>query len=145
MSATPVTMILIEDDDGHALLIEKNLRRAGIDNTLVRFADGTSALAHFFAAEARPGVPHEPMLVLLDLNLPDMRGVEILAALKKDVRLRRVPVVVLTTTQDQDEIQRCYRLGASAYVTKPVAYDDFAAAIRQLGLFLAIIQVPETR
>jgi CheY-like chemotaxis protein len=85
-----------------------------------------------------------PFLVLLDLNLPDMNGVEILAKLKGDEKLKRAPVVVLTTTDDQREVQRCYDLGANVYITKPVEYESFSQAIRQLGLFLSVIQVPET-
>ena len=72
-----------------------------------------------------------------------MRGVDILAKLKEDERLRRAPVIVLTTTDDQKEIQRCYDLGANVYITKPVDYETFATAIRQLGLFLSVIQVPQ--
>ncbi len=81
--------------------------------------------------------------MLLDLNLPDMNGVDILVRLKGDEKLRRAPVVVLTTTDDQREVQRCYDLGANVYITKPVEYESFSQAIRQLGLFLSVIQVPE--
>ena len=85
-----------------------------------------------------------PALVLLDLNLPDMSGTDILARLKADSSpLRRTPVVVLTTTDDKIEIQRCYDLGCNVYITKPVNYENFADAIRQLGLFLSVIQVPD--
>ncbi|RYD30169.1 MAG: response regulator, partial [Sphingomonadales bacterium] len=84
-------------------------------------------------------------LVLLDLNLPDMSGTDILTRMKSpDSPLRRTPVVVLTTTDDKVEIQRCYDLGANVYITKPVNYESFAQAIRQLGLFLSVIQLPET-
>lgn len=137
-----VTIVMIEDDEGHARLIEKNIRRTGIANTIRHFADGTSALDYLTAS-----VDGEHMngaaLVLLDLNLPDMSGTDILARIKSDERLKRTPVVVLTTTDDKVEIQRCYDLGCNVYITKPVDYEAFAAAIRQLGLFLSVIQVPE--
>ena len=136
----PVTIIMVEDDEGHARLIEKNIRRAGVCNDILHFADGTSALQHLSTDLARGG----PMLILLDLNLPDMSGTDILARLKSDETLRRAPVVVLTTTDDQREVQRCYDLGCNVYITKPVEYDTFAQAIRQLGLFLSVMQVPET-
>ncbi|HEY5225692.1 MAG TPA: response regulator, partial [Methylovirgula sp.] len=84
------------------------------------------------------------ILILLDLNLPDMTGVDILGKVKSNSHLRRSPVIVLTTTDDQREIQRCYDLGANVYITKPVDYDNFANAIRQLGLFFAVMQVPTT-
>jgi CheY-like chemotaxis protein len=83
-------------------------------------------------------------VVLLDLNLPDTGGVDVLARIKGNPHLKRSPVIVLTTTDDQTEIQRCYDLGANVYITKPVDYDGFANAIRQLGLFFSVIQIPET-
>jgi CheY-like chemotaxis protein len=140
MNAQPVTIIMIEDDEGHARLIEKNIRRAGVNNGIRHFLDGTSALG-FLLDSARK--EHGPLLVLLDLNLPDMSGIDILARIKQDERTRRSPVVVLTTTDDQREIQRCYDLGCNVYITKPVEYETFAQAIRQLGLFLSVMQVPE--
>ncbi|MGA0606465.1 response regulator [Phenylobacterium sp. VNQ135] len=136
-----VTIVMVEDDEGHARLIEKNIRRAGIANAIRHFADGTSALAYL--GEQANDYVEGPALVLLDLNLPDMSGTDILARIKSDDRLKRTPVVVLTTTDDKVEIQRCYDLGCNVYITKPVAYEAFAEAIRQLGLFLSVIQVPE--
>ncbi|MDO9367336.1 MAG: response regulator [Sphingopyxis sp.] len=139
----PVNIVMIEDDEGHARLIEKNIRRAGISNPIHHFLDGTSALEFLYDSEDGP-VRNGPALVLLDLNLPDMSGTDILAKLKADESpLRRTPVVVLTTTDDKVEIQRCYDLGCNVYITKPVNYESFADAIRQLGLFLSVIQVPD--
>lgn len=142
MSDGSVNIIMIEDDDGHARLIEKNIRRAGIANAIRHFVDGTTALDYLFNAADGPAL-NGPALILLDLNLPDMSGIDILGQIKADVRLRRTPVVVLTTTDDKIEIQRCYDLGANVYITKPVNYESFAKAIQQLGLFLSVIQVPE--
>jgi CheY-like chemotaxis protein len=145
MSASQtVSIVMIEDDEGHARLIEKNIRRAGISNDIRHFTDGTSALAYLFDAPDGPRL-NGPALVLLDLNLPDMSGTDILARIKGEDagRLRRAPVVVLTTTDDKVEIQRCYDLGCNVYITKPVNYESFAQAIRQLGLFLSVIQVPD--
>ena len=141
----PVTIIMIEDDEGHARLIERNIRRAGVNNEIVPFRDGSSALAYLLgpdgSGEASAG---RFLLILLDLNLPDMTGIDILAKVKGNPHTRRSPVVVLTTTDDQAEIQRCYDLGCNAYVTKPVNYEGFANAIRQLGLFFSVMQVPES-
>jgi CheY-like chemotaxis protein len=135
----------VEDDEGHARLIEKNIRRAGVNNEILQFPTGMSAL-DFLLGEDRSGEANagKQLLVLLDLNLPDMVRVDILAQLKSNQHLKRSPVVVLTTTDDAREIQRCYDLGANVYITKPVNYESFANAIRQLGLFLSVIQVPET-
>ena len=142
--STPVTIVMIEDDEGHARLIERNIRRAGVNNEIIAFRDGTSVLDYLFGPDktgrASLGRSH---LVLLDLNLPDMTGIDILARIKANENTRRSPVIVLTTTDDQREIQRCYDLGANVYITKPLNYESFANAIRQLGLFLAVMQVPE--
>jgi len=138
----PVNIIMIEDDEGHARLIERNIRRAGISNTIHHFTDGTSALEFIFNGSDGP-ILNGPAMVLLDLNLPDMSGTDILTRIKSVEKLKRTPVVVLTTTDDKVEIQRCYDLGCNVYITKPVNYEAFADAIRQLGLFLAVIQVPE--
>jgi CheY-like chemotaxis protein len=142
-SEQPVQIVMIEDDEGHARLIEKNIRRAGVNNPLAPFANGTEALRYLFGADGSGLVNKgKPLLILLDLNLPDMTGVDILKKVKTNEHLKRVPVVVLTTTDDAVEIQRCYDLGCNVYITKPVNYENFANAIRQLGLFFSVIQVP---
>jgi len=136
---------MIEDDEGHARLIERNIRRSGVNNEIVPFTDGTSALTYLFGsdgtASARKG---QALLVLLDLNLPDTSGIDILKRIKENRFLKSTPVVVLTTTDDSHEIKRCYELGCNVYITKPVNYESFANAIRQLGLFFSVIKVPET-
>ena len=138
----PVSIVMVEDDEGHARLIERNIRRAGIHNDIKHFTDGGSALEYIFHDSTGPNM-NGPALVLLDLNLPDMSGTDILVRIKAEPKLKRTPVVVLTTTDDKVEIQRCYDLGCNVYITKPVNYESFADAIRQLGLFLSVIQVPE--
>jgi CheY-like chemotaxis protein len=140
-----VTIVMVEDDAGHARLIEKNIRRAGVHNEIIPFATGGEALDYILGADGSGEVSRDrSLLILLDLNLPDMTGVDILAKVKSNPHTRPVPVIVLTTTDDKAEIQRCYELGANVYITKPVDYENFANAIRQLGLFFAVIQVPET-
>jgi len=138
----PVTIVMIEDDHGHARLIERNIRRAGVSNEILHFSDGASAREFFTRIESEPA-DQNPILVLLDLNLPDVSGIDILEYLKNDGHLRVAPVIVLTTTDDQTEIQRCYELGCNVYITKPVDYEQFAIAIRQLGLFFSVIKVPD--
>src|SRR5689334_2196920 len=136
---SPVTIVMIEDDEGHARLIERTIRRAGVNNQIIPFANGTDAMTYLLGGEHRKG---DPLLILLDLNLPDMTGIEILRRVKETQHLKTTPVVVLTTTDDAQEIKRCYELGCNVYVTKPVNYENFANAIRQLGLFFSVIQVP---
>ena len=139
----PVTIIMIEDDEGHARLIERNIRRSGVNNEIVPFRNGTDAMHYLFGKDGS-GVQHDgrALLILLDLNLPDMTGIEILRQVKTNKYLKYAPVVVLTTTDDSQEIKRCYELGCNVYITKPVNYESFANAIRQLGLFFSVIQVP---
>ncbi|MCX5481478.1 response regulator [Kaistia geumhonensis] len=145
-TANHVTIVMVEDDEGHARLIEKNIRRAGVSNEIKAFTNGTSALDFLLGAD-RTGANRkgEALLILLDLNLPDMTGIDILKAVKSSPHIRTSPIVVLTTTDDQREIERCYELGASVYVVKPVNYENFANAIRQLGLFFSVIKVPEAK
>jgi DNA-binding response OmpR family regulator len=127
-ASNPVTIVMIEDDEGHARLIERNIRRSGVNNEIIPFTNGIDAMKH--------------LLILLDLNLPDMTGIDILRQIKENKHLKTAPVVVLTTTDDSQEIKRCYELGCNVYITKPVNYESFANAIRQLGLFFSVIQVP---
>lgn len=138
-----VTIVMVEDDEGHARLIEKNIRRAGVSNEIVPARDGRTAL-DLILGEDRSGRASEGryLLILLDLNLPDMTGLDILERVKGNPHTRHLPVVILTTTDDAAEIKRCYDLGANVYITKPVEYDSFANAIRQLGLFFSVMQVP---
>jgi CheY-like chemotaxis protein len=144
MSAEPLVILLAEDDEGHALLVQRNLRRGGVANEVVRVADGQAALDYArcegaYAGRARSG----PLLARLDINMPRLDGVEALRRLKADVATRRIPVIMLTTTDDPREVERCYRLGCSVYVTKPVEYERFVEAIKQLGLFLQAVKVPD--
>src|SRR5258705_560547 len=141
--SNPVTIIMIEDDDGHARLIERNIRRSGVNNDIVAFTNGTAAVNYLFGSDGT-GVDHKgrALLILLDLNLPDMTGIEILRRVKENKYLKCAPVVVLTTTDDSQEIKRCYELGRNVYITKPLDYETSSTAIRQLGLFFSVIQVP---
>ena len=136
-------VLLAEDDDGHASLIQRNLNRAGVVNEIVRVRDGQEALDYLRgqgAFAARP--PEAPLLLLLDINMPRVDGVGVLKAIKADPATARLPVIMLTTTDDPREVDRCYRLGCSVYVTKPVQYEAFADALTRLGMFLEIIKVP---
>jgi CheY-like chemotaxis protein len=138
-----VTILMVEDDPGHARLIEKNLRRAHISNPIVTVDDGQKAVDFLFNQGDYANHPHPtPLLVLLDLNIPVVDGYAVLKRMKADEKTRRIPVVILTTTDDQREIAKCYELGCNIYITKPVDYDQFTEAIRQLGLFLAVIKIP---
>jgi len=139
-----VVVLIVEDDDGHARLIEKNLRRASIKNEMLRFADGQQILDFLFRrGEGRQREDFTPYLLLLDIRIPKIDGVEVLRQIKQNGELRKIPVIMLTTADDPLEVDACHRLGCSHYIVKPVKYDKFSAALGQLGLFLKIVQVPQ--
>ena len=143
MRGEELVILLAEDDEGHAYLIQQNLQEAGVVNRIIHVPNGQAALDFIHCRGAYAGrVPNGPLLVLLDINMPLADGVEVLRQLKADPRTDQLPVIMLTTTDDPREVQRCYDLGCSSYVTKPVDYDRFVEAIRRLGLFLSIVQVP---
>jgi CheY-like chemotaxis protein len=143
MSTEAITIVLAEDDDGHALLIERNLHRAGLVNGFIRVRDGQEALdlLRGEGEHAGPGLPGR-CLLLLDIKMPRVDGVEVLRQIKADPKLALTPVIMLTTTDDPREIERCYALGCNVYIPKPVEYEKFVEAIRQLGLFLQVVKVP---
>jgi len=139
-----VAILLVEDDPGHVRLIEKNLRRSKITNEVITVSDGQQALDYLFGKGEYAGSEHaSPLLVLLDLNLPVLDGYQVLQRIKADERTKRIPVIILTTTDDAREVSRCYDLGCSVYVTKPVDYEQFSEAIRKLGLFLSVLTIPD--
>ena len=139
-----VTILLAEDNPGHARLIEKNLRRGNITNEIVTVGDGQAALDYLATrGERGPDRRPLPILVLLDLNLPVLDGYQVLQRMKADERTKRIPVVVLTTTDDPREVAKCYGLGCNVFITKPVDYEHFSEAVRQLGLFLSVVSVPD--
>ena len=143
MTVETMTIVLAEDDDGHATLIEKNLRRAGLVNGFVRVADGQEALDLIFGQGKYSETKlSDNVLLLLDIKMPKLDGVEVLRRLKSDQKTRSMPIIMLTTTDDPREVERCYELGCNVYITKPVEYDGFIGAVQQLGLFLQVVRVP---
>ncbi|MDX8392023.1 MAG: response regulator [Mariprofundaceae bacterium] len=140
-----VTIILAEDDEGHAKLTEKNLRRAGIANPIKWCKNGSEAMDYILGKKDYQGDPHKDgHLLLLDLNMPVMDGYQVLKKLKSDSSTRKIPVIVLTTTEEKREVDRCYDLGCNIYITKPVEYEGFCNAIRELGMFLNVVKMPES-
>lgn len=140
-----VTIIIVEDDPGHAKLIEKNLRRGGLDNPIKLFENGKHALDYLKSEDVDDHPMNLYVLLLVDINMPVMNGVELLRILKHDNKLREVPVIMLTSTDDQREIDECYSLGCNLYVPKPVEFDLFSDAVRKLGLMIGLIAVPSIK
>lgn len=142
MPTASLLILLVEDDLGHAELIQRNLKRSGFENQVVHLTDGQQALDYIYCEGTfATRKPNGPMLLLLDIKMPKVDGVEVLRRLKSDSRTEKIPVIVLTTTDDPREIERCYELGCSVYITKPLDYEAFVEAVRRLGLFLQVVSV----
>jgi CheY-like chemotaxis protein len=138
-----VTIVLVEDDPGHARLIEKNLKRH-VYNNIIKLSDGQQAVDFLFSeGPYTDSTCPSPIVVLLDLNMPGLDGYEVLRRMKEDSRTRKIPVIILTSTDDTREVSRCYELGCNVYIVKPVDYDKFSEAIQRLGLLISIVTVPE--
>jgi CheY-like chemotaxis protein len=141
-----MTIIIVEDDPGHSKLIEKNLRRSGLENPIKTFENGQQTLDYLKDRSEFEGRPiNQYTLLLVDLNMPIMNGMELLQILKQDPRLHEIPVIILSSTDDQREIDECYSLGCNLYVSKPVEFDLFSEAVRKLGLLIGLIAVPSIK
>lgn len=138
-----VQILIAEDDSGHASLIRKNIQRSGITNPISRFSDGQEVLDYF--DNLKGGMDPNSFLLLLDIRMPKLDGVETLRRIKQDPELKSIPVIMLTTTDDPEEVRRCHFLGCSHYIVKPVDYLKFAEVIQRMGQFISIIQAPEIR
>ena len=136
--ARPLGVLLVEDDPGDVLIAREAMAAGQLDTELNVVSDGVEAMAYLrrkgeYANAARPD------LILLDLNLPRMSGHEVLAEVKSDPDLRRIPVVVLTTSRAPEDINRSYDLHASVYVAKPVDFDEFAGVVKQIDDFFGVV------
>lgn len=138
-----LSIVMIEDEDGHAFLIEKNLKRAGVKNLIVHLRNGQEALEFFCGQTVRDYHTQNThhMLVLLDLNLPIYDGFYVLEKIRSIEEIKHTPVVILSSTTQEQEIKRCYHLGCSVFLNKPVDYTLFSEAILHLGLLLKIVKV----
>jgi CheY-like chemotaxis protein len=137
-----IDVLLVEDDPGDVLMTREAFAENKVANRLAVVSDGVSAL-QFLRKEGEHADAPTPDLVLLDLNLPRMDGREVLAAMKSDDDLRRIPVVVLTTSEAEEDVLRSYSLHANAYVTKPVDFERFIDVVRQIDdFFVSVVRLP---
>lgn len=140
--ARAIEVLLVEDDPGDVLMTKEALEDHKVSNTLHVVSNGVDALSFLRKEGAYTSAP-TPDLVLLDLNLPRMDGREVLAEVKNDEALRRIPVVILTTSEAEEDVLRSYHLHANAYVTKPVDFDQFVNVVRQVDeFFLTVVRLP---
>ncbi len=134
-------ILLVEDNPDDILMTTRALEKNNILNEVVVAEDGTEALDYLFATGKHSGrdIRIKPQVILLDLNMPKMGGLEVLQRIRKDERTKLLPVVVLTTSnEDKDRIES-YRLGTNSYVRKPVDFDQFSEAVQQLGLYWLLL------
>ena len=142
MTERIMTILVAEDDDGHAELIQDHLQEAGIRNPIIRFQDGQEVWEYLSCTGPGPHrQPDTEYLLLLDIRMPRMDGIEVLRRVKASPELQHIPVMMLTTTDTPHEIEECYRLGCNFYVAKPVAFSGFSETLRRLGLFLMVVRV----
>jgi CheY-like chemotaxis protein len=139
---TPIEVLLVEDDPGDVLMTQEAFEEHKVGNRLHVVSDGVEALAYLRQEDPYPDAVR-PDLILLDLNLPRRDGRQVLSEIKNDESLRQIPVVVLTTSQLDEDIVRSYQLHANAYVTKPVDFDRFIAVVRQIDeFFVSVVKLP---
>ena len=139
---SPIEVLLVEDDPGDVLMTQEAFEEHKLRNRLTVVPDGDEALA-YLRREGRYADAVTPDLILLDLNLPRRDGREVLAEIKEDERLGSIPVVILTTSQADEDILRSYQLHANAYVTKPVDFDRFISVVRQIDeFFVSVVKLP---
>ena len=139
-----VDILVVDDNEGHTELVRRNLRRNGITNAIVPLTNGQAALDYVFCrgtyAERKA---RNELLIVLDINMPGaVNGVEVLRQIKADPQKKKIPVIMLTTTDDPKEVERCYSLGCNVYVMKPVEPAAFIEALKRLGLFISIVSIP---
>lgn len=137
-------ILLVEDNPQDLALALRALKKANVGNRIEVARDGAEALDFIFCEGAHAGrrIEDTPQVILLDLKLPKIDGLEVLQRLKGDPRTRAIPVVVLTSSKEQSDVLESYKLGTNSYVVKPVSFDQFAAAVQQLGLYWLLLNHP---
>lgn len=136
-----VEILFVEDNKSDAELTIRALKKHNLANKLVHLRDGAEALDFLFAQGiySERSTENHPKLILLDLKMPKVNGLEVLEKIKSDVRTKKIPVVILTSSKEDPDIQKCYDLGANSYVIKPVEFNNFAEAVAKLGLYWVLL------
>jgi CheY-like chemotaxis protein len=137
-----VKILIAEDDDGHAELIKEALLDSGVNNPVTRFHDGQEVWEYLQElVKTDDNFNENAYLLLLDINMPRMDGVDVLRRVKKNEKLKSIPVIMLTTTDDPREVDQCYEIGCNIYITKPVDFLKFSDTLKRLGLFMQIVKL----
>ena len=138
-SENKLTILLAEDDEGHALLIKRNLKRSGIENQIVHLRNGEEVLEYFLCNPEKKLYNHD-YIILLDIKMPKIDGIEVLEKMKKSKKTQNIPIIMITTTDNPKEIEQCYALGCSNYIVKPIDYQNFISIVNKLGYRLEIVK-----
>jgi two-component system, response regulator len=138
MAETPRIILLVEDDPDHEVLTIRALRKSNIANDIRVARDGEEAIRLLFG-EAEDALQSTPQVILLDLKLPKIDGLEVLRRIRESDKTRMLPVVILTSSDEESDIVRSYRLGVNSYIRKPVNFTEFAEATRQLGMYWLVL------
>jgi two-component system, response regulator len=146
MVENSVEILLVEDNPNDVELALHALKKNNIANSIHVVRDGAEALDFLFGTGANAGkvINHRPKVILLDLKLPKVDGMEVLKRIKSDERTHMIPVVVLTSSREERDIVESYRLGVNSFITKPVDFEQFTEAVRQLGLYWLLLNQPPT-
>jgi len=144
MPNTEIEILLVEDSQQDAEMTTRALRKSNITNNLIHLKDGASALEFLFGKGQFEGrdTSKKPKVILLDLKMPKVDGIEVLASIKSNEITRQIPVVVLTSSNENPDIQKCYSLGVNSYIVKPVEFENFMKAISDLGLYWLLLNQP---
>ena len=139
-----VDVLLVEDNPDDATLVIRELKKNNLANKLIHLTDGVEAIDFIFGQGkfSERNVEDKPKLVLLDLKMPKINGLEVLQQIRSDERTKYIPVVVMTSSQEERDIINSYSLGVNAYVVKPVGFDNFSKAVAELGLFWILVNQP---
>ncbi len=138
-----LTIVVADDDDGHAHLIEVNLERSSLNASIVRARDGKEAIEILRELLNDPSNNNQ-LLLLLDIRMPVMDGFEVLCTLRKDLSYAKIPIIMLTTSDDPREVSRCYENGCNAYIAKPLQANEFMQTINNLAAFLKVLELPNS-
>jgi len=148
MNYNLVDILLVEDNDYDAELTVHELKKNNLANNLFHVCDGEEALEFIFATGKFSGlrnIENSPKLILLDIKMPKVDGIEVLEKIKANDQTKKTPVVILTSSKEDPDIQRCYNLGANSYIVKPVNFESFAEAIRNLGFYWLLLNHPPVK
>ena len=144
MNYDNVEILFVEDSMDDAALTIRALTKSGFTNKLLHVKDGAEALDFIYCkgVYAMRNIKEHPKLILLDLKMPKVSGMQVLEKIKSDADLRSIPIVILTSSNEDPDVQNCYALGANSYIVKPVESDNFFAAIKEIGLYWMILSEP---